>query len=351
MPTTATRVRIFVASPSDVAGERDQLAKVVQELNVTLSALAPSQGVVVELLRWESHVAPGMGRDAQGVVNEQIGSYDIFVGIMWRRFGTPTAVAASGTEEEFRRAHQVWSDGRRPLQILFYFCNGHAPPPADVDEVEQLGRVVAFRTELTRHGLVWEYPDHAGFADVVRPHLVLVLGRMVNEGKSAAELVGPSPGGVPDADVALTRRQVGELASEYERVRAALPRGDERTRRLEVIASRMRTLALSTYPLIDELSRSDSAGSRLAAVSTLQALPDRRFVTWLAERVRAEKPFIGYHAALALLAAARTLELSELAVVRSAIEHARSPRLRRDTDRDTTLTYALAELDRRMNIP
>jgi len=47
MPTTATRVRIFVASPSDVAGERDQLAKVVQELNITLSALAPRQGVVV----------------------------------------------------------------------------------------------------------------------------------------------------------------------------------------------------------------------------------------------------------------------------------------------------------------
>jgi len=29
-----------------------------------------------------------MGRDAQDVVNQQIGEYDIFVGIIWKRMGT-----------------------------------------------------------------------------------------------------------------------------------------------------------------------------------------------------------------------------------------------------------------------
>jgi hypothetical protein len=84
MPTPALRVRIFAASPSDVPGERTQLAKVVQELNITLSALAPAAGIVLGLVGWETHVHPGFGRDPQAVVNQQIGAYDIFVGIMWR---------------------------------------------------------------------------------------------------------------------------------------------------------------------------------------------------------------------------------------------------------------------------
>jgi len=41
MATTVTKVRIFVASPGDVASERSQLDKVVDELNVMLPALAP----------------------------------------------------------------------------------------------------------------------------------------------------------------------------------------------------------------------------------------------------------------------------------------------------------------------
>ena len=50
MPIPATKIRIFLASPGDVRAEREQLAKVVQELNTTLSVLAPEKGIVVELV-------------------------------------------------------------------------------------------------------------------------------------------------------------------------------------------------------------------------------------------------------------------------------------------------------------
>ena len=101
MPEQYRKIRIFVASPSDVARERDQLARVVEELNLTIPAIAPEKKVVLELVRWETHVYPAIGPEPQRVVNEQIGDYDIFVGILWKRMGTPTATAASGTEEEF----------------------------------------------------------------------------------------------------------------------------------------------------------------------------------------------------------------------------------------------------------
>jgi hypothetical protein len=47
-----------------------------------------------------------MGRPEQ-LILDQIGQYDLFVGIMWRRFGTPTGVAGSGTEQEFDHALRV----------------------------------------------------------------------------------------------------------------------------------------------------------------------------------------------------------------------------------------------------
>jgi hypothetical protein len=118
---------------------------------------------------------------------------------------------------------------------------------------------------------------------------------------------------------------------------------------MEVIASYLRSLALSSYPLLPELVASTSAGHRLAAVTTLQALPDPAYLEWLGARVDAEKPFIGYHAAVALLSAARSLNIKQLDLVRAALEVARrsAQRLRPDTDRSVTLELALDELNRR----
>ena len=60
----------------------------------------------LEAVRWESHCNPGVGSNVQSVINEQIGPTDIYVGIMWKRFGTPTGRAGSGTEEEFKAAYR-----------------------------------------------------------------------------------------------------------------------------------------------------------------------------------------------------------------------------------------------------
>lgn len=120
------RIRVFVASPGDVTVERAALGRVVRDVNLAIDAFAPDRAIV-ELPEWETDVVPGMGR-AQGVINRQIGDYDFLVGIMWRRFGTPTGVAGSGTEEEFRRAYRQWEATGSP-EILFYFSS-RRPRPA-----------------------------------------------------------------------------------------------------------------------------------------------------------------------------------------------------------------------------
>ena len=173
------RVRVFVASPADVSTERRDLIEVVNELNTTI---APHMNCTLELVRWETHCQPNMGRP-QGIINAQIGSYDIFIGIMWKRFGTPTGEADSGTEEEFRRAYKCWVQDQS-VRILFYFSQASYKLES-ASEIDQLSRVMSFRSELQTIGLVWEYSSASGFRDVVRPHLArLILDLPNNRGKS-----------------------------------------------------------------------------------------------------------------------------------------------------------------------
>lgn len=348
MPVSDT-IRIFVASPGDVQSERAQLGRVVHELNTTLSALVPERGLALELVRWETHAHPGAGADPQDVINRQLAipQCDIFIGIIWRRLGTPTGRAASGTEEEFRIAHESWMRNRRPREILFYFCQALAGPPAGEEEAEQLLKAIRFRNELARTGLVWEYADHADFADLVRPHLVQVISGILRPEQAPSAAAVRVEQLTPRGELEETRRQIAALALEYEKLRRDLPSGDQRTRRMEVVASQMRTIALSSYPLIAELAASDSAGMRLAAVSILEAVPRTDYLTWLAQRLNSERPFIGYHAALALLAAARTLEVKDMPNVRDAVSEARRASIGRTTDRDITLRQAEDEAARR----
>lgn len=149
------------------------------------------------------------------------------------------------------------------------------------------------------------------------------------------------------SDISVVREQVLQLAREYERIRATMPSGDSRTRRMEIVVTKMRALALAAYPLLRDLVSSESPGERLAAVAILQVRTNVDYLDWLATRVAEEKPFIGYHAAVALLVAVRRLDPPHYAKLRAAIQRARGSvgwRLK-DTDRDRILSDAEKELE------
>jgi hypothetical protein len=159
-------IRIFVASPGDVAEERSRVRDVADELNRTVGA---DREMMLTVVGWESHAWPGFGEDAQDVINAQIGPYDIFIGVIWRRVGTPTHRSVSGTVEEFERAYETWQAHGRPT-IMFYFrTTPYSPTPEDA---EQLPRVFAFRELLKERGaLWWEYDSPDDFERNVREHL------------------------------------------------------------------------------------------------------------------------------------------------------------------------------------
>lgn len=168
MAKNVSELSVFVASPGDVSEEREALEEIIRELNTLWRS---SRAIRLDLVRWETHAYPSIGIDAQAVINEQIGDdYDIFIGILSGRFGTPTGRAGSGTEEEFQRAyerHKAWPDG---LRILLYFKDAHVKL-SEVD-LNQLAQVRAFRSAVGEKGsLYWEYKDKDEFCRLVRMHL------------------------------------------------------------------------------------------------------------------------------------------------------------------------------------
>jgi hypothetical protein len=165
--------RLFVASPGDVRAEREALERVVAQVNDTHGDALSYR---LDLLRWETDAVPGAGRPQQ-VINDQIGAYDVFVGIMWKRFGTSTGVADSGTEEEYRIAYGAWE--RNPdMPLMFYFCQTPFMP-REVSELEQMRKVLEFRKELEGKALVWNYDGPDAFEDEIFKHLCKQMKRLV----------------------------------------------------------------------------------------------------------------------------------------------------------------------------
>ncbi|MEZ2224718.1 DUF4062 domain-containing protein [Microcoleus sp.] len=171
------KLKIFLASPSDVAKERDYVIEVIEEINRTI---APSKGVILEVVS-SKHTFPGFGQDGQSVLNKQIGTmkeYDIFLGIMWNRVGTPTKRALSGTIEEFKRAVRANKSHEKP-DIWFYFrkSKAHLDTP---EKLQQAKKVVTFKNELQGKALTHDYNSPSNFRDMFRENISLWLNARPN---------------------------------------------------------------------------------------------------------------------------------------------------------------------------
>jgi len=167
----------MVASPGDVADERNCVSNVVASVN---KHFAMPLGIIIELRRWED-VAPSMhDLGAQGHIDSEldIESCDYVVGIFWRRFGTPTPSGETGAEHEIRKAYALWGQHKRP-EIMLYFSKfpySFSTP----DELDQCKNVLRFKEEFQGRGLVQEYAGPEVFCAMFRNWLTRLVAERVN---------------------------------------------------------------------------------------------------------------------------------------------------------------------------
>lgn len=176
MPTNVTQIKVFISCPSDVEAEKALVKVVCEEIN---QRFRNRYDVSLFSLDWRQSVVPLFGPRPQGTINEQIGEYDVFIGILWKRFGTPTGAQhsqagldyESGTEEEFQLAYDSWKEKQVPL-INFFFKTEMSRVP-DASEMEQLSKVTTFKQRLKDEyrGWVVDFDSELDFERKVRNFL------------------------------------------------------------------------------------------------------------------------------------------------------------------------------------
>lgn len=170
MSSKITKYKIFLASPSDLQDERASMDEVISELNLTFGK---QHDIYLELLKWETHSAPAISiNHPQEIITSDLGNdYDLFIGLIWKKFGTPTNKADSGTEEEFLNAHNRFLENPNSLQILFYFNS----KPVSISEMnpEQLLKIQNFKADIGKNKkiLYWEYQDTQQLNKFLRIHI------------------------------------------------------------------------------------------------------------------------------------------------------------------------------------
>lgn len=134
------KLRIFAASPSDVAPERAKLETIIE----SLKPIADYLNLTLEVIDWRD-VVPDAGRP-QHIIFDQLKptSWDIFIGILWHRFGTPPGAKdqtgkdyLSGTEEEFKTAYELSKQYGKP-RIVLYRCTRALPYDVDPDQLKHV---------------------------------------------------------------------------------------------------------------------------------------------------------------------------------------------------------------------
>jgi len=176
------QLKIFVAWPSDVEEERKSVEKVIKKLNETFKP----QGCYLEMLDWRNNVPPEAG-NPEDIILEATDppSWDVFIGILWKRFGTPLKQMnpktgkpyASGFEAEYEKAHALWQEYERP-HIMLYRCTRLIPYDADIKQLKYVQNFFQ-RIEKRYEVLYKSYGTLDDFENKLSTDLYIVVERLL----------------------------------------------------------------------------------------------------------------------------------------------------------------------------
>jgi formylglycine-generating enzyme required for sulfatase activity len=271
----ASILRIVVASPSDVQAERKALSSVVDELN---HGIARDRGLQLSITRWEDDAYAGFHpQGPQGLIDAilRIDDCDIFIGMFWKRFGTPVHDAKSGTAHEFQRAYDAWLQQRRPHIMMFFNQTPYMPQTSA--EAEQGREVLAFRESFPQEGLWWPYQGEAEFQGLVRRHLTQFILQELRPSSGTPSHATQPQEVVSDVDGRLRESYLAWLITQ---VRAVPLSGidpksiPEETRRDLDLAAVYTALMTQQTEAADERNRPpEMERQRLSAMAVLNAEP------------------------------------------------------------------------------
>ena len=175
-----------MASPSDLGDERHVAREAVNEINRTV---ARPSGFHVDLIGWEDTLSSA-GRP-QAVINDDLATCQMFIGMLWARWGTPpdtTGRHTSGFEEEFQLACERNERVGDPHITLFF---KDVQQSKLSDPGPELSKVLNFKRRIIEEKKVLfeTFVDAGAFAQKVRVSVsdfIHKLDRNVRSARSEA---------------------------------------------------------------------------------------------------------------------------------------------------------------------
>ncbi|HGF4263251.1 TPA: hypothetical protein ACF6MN_002898 [Escherichia coli] len=165
MAYTATVIPVMIASPGDVAEERQVIREMIHEWNDINSARSK---VMLTPIGWETHTSPELGVRPQELINQRLlVDCDLLIGVFWTRLGSPTGNEASGTVEEI---HRHLNAGKPAM--IYFSSKPVAPESLDREQYESL---ILFKTECMQKGLIESFNDLSDFKEKVRRQLSIII--------------------------------------------------------------------------------------------------------------------------------------------------------------------------------
>ncbi|MDC7231871.1 MAG: DUF4062 domain-containing protein [Spirochaetales bacterium] len=164
---TANVYKVFIASPTDVADERDSILKILNDWNVINGE---EKNKILQTMRWEQDTYPSMAHASQENINKQIlETSDLVIGIFWTRIGTPTKEYESGSVEEIKKHI---SNGK---PAMLYFSN--TPVSPHEIEPDQYQKLTLFKEWCKNHSLFEEYNSIDDFKEKLSRQLSLLINK------------------------------------------------------------------------------------------------------------------------------------------------------------------------------
>ncbi|POZ50232.1 SUMF1/EgtB/PvdO family nonheme iron enzyme [Methylovulum psychrotolerans] len=202
-PQLLQTYHIFLASPGDMNDERQMVREFFQDYNRTT---ANHQGLEFKVIDWQNYSHAGVGR-AQKLITEQTltqyqGSLVLLVGLLGQRFGTPTDIYESGTEEEFQTAMKFRAEQGGWPEIKWFFRQewGKQGPPNNPQQLmiasNQWQKVLDFKSQLQTKKPLFLTADFAStddFKDIFSHDLLLWLHDPARPWHKQKNLPSPDP--------------------------------------------------------------------------------------------------------------------------------------------------------------
>jgi energy-coupling factor transporter ATP-binding protein EcfA2 len=146
--TDSRIIKILISCPGDVTYEKEQIIRMCKDFS---DANHGRSNIAFMVLDWRDYVGE-FGTRGQQQLKEYFGVYDVYIGLLWKRFGTPPGSInpnykenESGTEEEFYDAIEYQKNFGRPK--IHFFIKTYDRDVNDLKQNEQIGKVFKFIEE------------------------------------------------------------------------------------------------------------------------------------------------------------------------------------------------------------